>query len=299
MNIFTGKIDVGPHGGMLLWHEGVPFPKKGFPYPEALWAVNIIKRQTMMLVMSFARKELLAPIGIFCLLPYSMKLSYIQNLLDRYCWNSDYILSNVYLKERYMTPCAKELMKMMDLFLVKIGISSETAHKTAKIFAHLVEYDDAYRYRIEDIFSETSKQELLDRPIHTMRKLIGLIKAREKEVGDKFIAFGNMAVLALLLPRFRKAFRSAVKHSEFELLQLDEADRYHVLVRTGYDFFGRSIDDRMKEFEAHHTRSACCDAKIVMETTQDGTLVVGHQCTKCSRPCGIVQTFPKIVEYQA
>lgn len=255
MHIFTGKITVPPEGGMNLWFKGMPFPKKGFHFPQAAMSVNVVKKNTMMIIIGAANKNLfLAGLG-FVLTPWKRKISVLENFLFHYNRNANYMLDRVYLKDNFLTPCAQQIKKFLYQFLFDIGISPAVASDTSKIFAHLIEHDDAYRYRIEDIFSETTAAALRLNPSGEINRLLSIYAVRQhndKEMVEKFGSFGTLLTFALMSRRVKEAFNNAILAVEFKHLQLDEADHYHCLTRDDYDFFGKPIADRVTEYEAIH-----------------------------------------------
>lgn len=255
LHVFTGKVTVPPEGGMNLHFDGLLFPKKGFPFMQSSQANNIVKRQTMMFAHLFARKDMILPILGFAVLPYRMKLAIVSNFLENYCRNSDYIFEQFYLKDNFMTPCAQEIKRFLTSFLHKLGVSPDLSFRTARIMATMVEYDDAYRYRIEDLGSVTDADLLRMDPGRELARLISVSAKREKyiTVTHKFSAFaGTLSKLMRWSPRIRRAFTESVDPSRFKWLQLDEADRYHVLYRDDYEFMGRTYEDRAAEFTAMH-----------------------------------------------
>lgn len=255
MHIFTGKITIPPEGGMNLWFKGVPFPKKGFHFPQAAMSINIVKKNTMMIVIGAAQKNLLlAGIG-FALTSFKRKISVLETFLKHYNRNANYLLDRIYLKDQYMTPCSQQIKKFLECFLFGIGIDMEVAHNTGKIFAHLIEHDDAYRYRVEDIFSETSEVALRLDPANEINRLLTVYALRQhnsKEMIEKFGSFGTLLSFALMSNRIKEAFINAIMAVNFKHLQLDEADHYHCLTRDDYDFFGKPIAERVAEYEGIH-----------------------------------------------
>ena len=255
MHIFTGKITIPPEGGMNLWFKGQPFPKKGFHFPGAAIPVNIVKKNTMMIVIAAAQKNLLlAGIG-FALTPMRRKIAVLETFLVHYNRNANYLLDRVYLKPNFMTPCSQQIWKFLKTFLTELGVSAEVADNTGKVFAHLIEHDDAYRYRIEDIFSETTVAALRIAPANEINRLLSVYSIRQhndKEMVDKFGSFGTLLSFAIMSRRVKEAFDAAVLAVDFKYLQLDAADHYHCLTRPDYDFFGKTIDERLVEYEAIH-----------------------------------------------
>lgn len=255
VHIFTGKVTVPEEGGMNLHFEGMLHPKKGFPFMAAAMANNIVKRQTMLIVGTLVRMDLsIAGLG-FIVTPWKWKVRAVQAGLENWCRASDYIIEQFYLKDQFMTPCAKEVGRIARELLLGIGIDERVSAWSAKILAHVVEYDDSYRYRIEDLCSETSAEKMAKDPAGEIARILAISRKREKygTVSDKFAAFGlPLRFLMIWHPQVKRAFRSAIRPDTFKWVQMDEGDRYQTLLRTDYDFGGRSGDDRFREFSDMH-----------------------------------------------
>ncbi len=123
------------------------------------------------------------------------------------------------LKEQFQQPITKEIIKM---FPSKLG----------QIIAHTFEYDSSYRLRMQDLFSETSKEKLLNNPFSEIRKLIAINKRR-----DHIVAHGVMryTLLIIMFILFIPWFRRKLTKCHFPNLQLDSDDRYWLDLRTDYN----------------------------------------------------------------
>ena len=229
----------------------VLYPEKGFPTPEAVWACSL------------AKKFFIKQIGFlfkikFLLLFLPNKLKILSKWLGdynelAYAALIPYLLDDI----RHSAPC-RELRVFIREFLGEIGggeIGEEASDRFAKIFATIIEYDTAYRYRIEDILSETTSEKLKTAPRREIKHLLGIFAQREFRrplLVEKFKFVGLGLYFALLLPKVKKAFINALDKIDFTKLQLDEADRYHVLKLDGYEFLGRNIEDRVQEYVNLH-----------------------------------------------
>ena len=60
------RAEIVTDHGSRLFFKGMKFPIKGWPYMEAIFVCNIVKRQTMMIAFSLARKELPQDARIDC-----------------------------------------------------------------------------------------------------------------------------------------------------------------------------------------------------------------------------------------
>lgn len=294
------RTEYPPEGGIYVYYKGMPYPRKGFPFPEGIFANDMMKRISLTMIRSIGTKEMLLPILGMAVLPWKIKIRIVNNFLFQYLRISQWIHSACYLKEdRYSNPC-RSIRQLVRVFLVEAGIKADIADSAAKVFATIIEYDDAYRYRIEDIFSETSKTALYEQPIREIHRLVKIFIEREQyeNVQKTVNAINFMVTIALLHPRIRKAFKKAVSNltpDQFKWLQLDNADRYHVLLRGDYKFTGRTFEQRKKIFVDFHTHSKCCNGKV-REIVNKNSGLITQVCMTCLKDCEFYQDFPPEVE---
>ncbi len=208
------KIDFSD--GIKVFYQSIPHPKKGFPTPAATVAINRCKRVFM------------AALRVFPLRRPSILLGAYNHICYR---------EIPYMKSEYMTPVARELKYFIYVFLIRLKFSEEQSQQFAKIMSHIFEYDPPYRYRLQDLLSDTTKEKLTRKPIREILFLLKRFHRREKylEVKRKIKLFYPFIFL-LLIPKFRKAFQKAVKNSDFESFQFDEDDYFWVKERLDYDF---------------------------------------------------------------
>ncbi len=223
------KIDC-KQGGILIWYKGVKVPRKGFPYPEAVVSMNLCKRVLM---------EGLKSVSVWSLMkPSKLLASYLH-----VCYRE---IEPHILKDEYLTPFARELKKAVCVFLNEMGISADDSYRFAKVFSAILEYDDAYRFRVQDLLTESSKESLLKCPRKDFKRLLGIFREREtyKGLDRKFSLMTGILSLGLYLPKVRKAYNKALECVDFSQMQFDADDRYWMHYRSDYMFFGESYEIR-------------------------------------------------------
>lgn len=256
-NIFEA-VKYPDEGGIYTYYKGLPYPRKGFPFPEVIWMNDIAKKVTMTLIKSVGQKDLGLSLLAFAILPYFVKIRIIENVLDNYSRMQETILNSFFLKEERYSNVCRSLNKLIKVFLKEIGIKKDwICDLTAKVFITMIEYDDAYRYRVEDIFTSTSRTSLIQNPIKETRRLVKLFNQREtdRKPQQSIKAMGLILSLALLQPKVRRAFKTAMgglNIRDWRWLTLDNADRYHVLLRGDYNFLGRTYTERLELYKQFH-----------------------------------------------
>ncbi len=238
------KIDhIDYSNGVQVYVEGAEYPKKGFPTPEAIWSINLVKRTFIESIKLVSLPQFWST--LICILIFPKK-KFLNKLIKSFNRLSFGALKPYILKPQFTTPIAKELESMVSSFLVDIGVEPLEASQCAEVFSHCIEYDTAYRYRLQDILSETSKQALYSNPRKEIKRIVYILSEREltPSVAPKFKKLAYILNTLLLSPKIKRAFKNAVDNSYFSRLQYDDADRYWCMLREDYLFMGKTFKQR-------------------------------------------------------
>jgi len=178
------------------------------------------------------------------------KTKYIEKLIESYNSINFKGMEHLFLKYEHMTPVAYELYHAIDNFIVNMGIDETISNNFADIISHLIEYDNAYRWRIQDIMSETSIEKLLKDPAKEVDRLALIMSKRDSPgVYEKFKSVKYVISALLLLPKFKKAFRNTVEKINLSKLQYSEADKYWVSTMEDYQYMGKTNEERKQMYE--------------------------------------------------
>lgn len=248
------RMEYPESGGQLAWFKGVPHPAKGHPFPEAIYAVNFIKRMTRNSIIGLVQKDLWKEYLGFFLSSPKQRVRKIERFLTMYTDIANRVVSPYILEDKYLTECSGEILKFTKRFLEAIGVSSEIAQNFAEVFAAQIEYDNAYRLRIEDAMSETTKERIMADPRKELVRLGEIIMSREPNhgTGESFPKILGAISKILILPWYKRMFLDCVEESDFKNFQLDAADRYHVLLWADYNFLGKTLEERIKMYTEIH-----------------------------------------------
>lgn len=260
----TGKATRSKDGELLTEMDGFPHPRKGCAYKEALVANAKVKRRTLTAFAPFAHKAMLLPALGFLISPFKWKIAFFEQFLLNYLREVDSIYFECeripYYKKEFYNNCSKAVWDLIEVFLVEIGINQDIAWRFGRVFATQLEFEDAYRIRIEDPFAEFTKEEILKNPRQFVTKFIQIVKERDVDCNvetneeipgityKKFEAFGLLLKATLLYPKVRKAFIKAFEKVNFEWLKPDEIEIFWNLPRHDYKFQGRDFRQRFEEY---------------------------------------------------
>lgn len=248
------RMDYPEEGGQLAYFKGVPYPAKGHPFPEAVYAVNFVKRMSRNAILGFINKDLWKEYLGFLFSSKKNKINKLSRFVELYCDIANKVIAPYILEERYLTPCSYEILDFIRRFLRKIGVEGSLADNFAEVFSSQIEYDNAYRLRIEDAMSETSQESMMEDPIGELIKLGEVVTQRDPSIhnSERFRKILGTVAKLLWIPKYKRIFIECIKESTFENFQLDDADRYHVLLWADYNFLGLSLDDRIKQYTEIH-----------------------------------------------
>jgi hypothetical protein len=236
----TEKVEVNDNG-IFQWLKGAEYPQKGMPQAEAIFAVNVAKR-LFIHSLRFASE-------LWYILPIFITKRSLEGKIGAFNEISIKIISPYILIPQLLTSLARELGKFCTTFLLKIGISENTSIDFGKIIATMFEYDNAYRFRVQDLFTASSKEQIQSDPYKEICRLLDLAQQRDDAgVHKKFRYIKPILWIAFKVPRIRKSFIKTFDVIDFSKLQFDEIDNYWIGMRTDYDFYGLEPQERADRF---------------------------------------------------
>lgn len=246
------RVEYPPEGGVLVYHTSFPYPEKGMRDDYVMKSLQIVKRAFITQIRFFASKHLIPFYILFAFFPWKFKLWIIEKWIKEFLSFSMFIDMGVYhfvLEERYYTDFGRELIKFIKTFLRELGFSEGLTKEFALTVASMVDDDTAYRWRVQDLLSETTSENMINYPRKQIKRLMYFFAQRDPERAtliERFQSVANLLSMALWIPRIRRAYEKSMKQITFEKLQFDEIDRYHVRNRAGYDYFGLTVEERDK-----------------------------------------------------
>ena len=238
------------NNGIYLNVMGMEYPEKGVASAEDIFATNMVKRLTI--EVARLAKYFLPSIVIFALLPYKMKIGIANKFLRSYGDVCFKLISPHILQPQHLTPMAQELNNFIYTFFKEIGIEEQTNEKVTEILVNVINFDNAYRYRLQDLFDETTIEKLSN-PRKEFKRLLLINLDREvssREVGKnavvhtKFKLFYWALSTIMLHPKIKRAYLIAIKQVDLSRLQMDKADWFWTCVRDGYNYHGKTDKER-------------------------------------------------------
>lgn len=232
------KLDITDNG-VYVYITNAQFPYKNFIYcnPEGqqtLFSANMVKALFIETLKSF-------PIWVYLFIDK-------QKLLDSFNRIAFKIASPHILKDSQWSNFARGLHFLIFMFLLRIGFEEKSCDRFAEIFVWMIDCDNAYRLRLEDIFSASSRRQLMSDPIGEMKRLVDVYLDRDTNFHVKkvFVKLSKMIIYLLYIPKYKKAFVESLRDCDYMSLELDDADEYWVINREDYKFMGMTLVERAR-----------------------------------------------------
>lgn len=222
------KTEITEDGIVSFFHD-IPHPKKGFPTTQTTESINIVKKLTLLTFSGIPTKRRIKKYLDLC--------DYIlDNPFKRYIkkGKSDYHKIKTYNK------FSREFLKFLTALFTILKIDL----RLARIISEMVEKDDAYRYRLQDIFSESSKEVLIKEPAKEIKRLIKIYLDRENPDTASKVKKLLYASYLLYIPKYRRAFSNALSQIDYERFKLDNSDKFWCLPQFSYRFMGLNEQQR-------------------------------------------------------
>lgn len=258
--------------GLLVYYEGMHQPHHGLPFREASTAVDTVKRYAMSLL-PMAKSVATWQVKLALVsLSWTNKLAIFEGALQSFTEFADRtfdtvrfhdgLVGTIRMKTEYYSPCSRGVRKLVTEFLSHLGVHTVLAGRVGAICGIVIEHDDAYRYRLQDILSCTTVAQLWENPAAELTRLLTIYEQREqdRETRQKIGGLWRLLIQAFRIGTIRRAWLQALdtlfpfprSEESLAILKLDTADRYHVHLRTGYHYLGLTDDQRQAAWVQMH-----------------------------------------------
>lgn len=233
------KVGTDTKGNSLLIEiKDAMFPYKNFVDSTSLFSANMVKALFI---------ETIKIVSKWYFIP-SLLFVNKQEVIDAFNKIAFRIVSPKILKDRHWSKFATAFHFVIFAFLHRLGIEEKSADRFAEIFVFMIDMDNAYRLRIEDTFSATTREQLVKNPSKELKRLMKVISERDinPAVSKKVNKFVGLMSLSLLIPKIKKAFITTIQDCDYVNTSLDEGDIYWAIFRTDYNFLGLNYKQRQE-----------------------------------------------------
>lgn len=180
---YLDRVDLPDEGGVLTHMVGRDQPFRGFPYKDFVGQIEVIKKITKGTLSGFYHhfNFLLLPLafGVFRNMVYIVTYTFYR-LVERYRIKPMRYSKAIRELHRAFSFPQTQSLKMMRLRLM-----------LREIVCMILEFDNAYRFRAQDLLVEINKESLKKNPIKELNRILTIAEGREtgQQVRDTWKLF--------------------------------------------------------------------------------------------------------------
>lgn len=251
LNKIALSADFPAAGGTHVYHLGDKYPVKGWPFKEAVFATNTVKRALINLIRFAGSSPAKYFLGLFLLLPSFIQKKIMRRAMEEFADYTYIVFTNwnVLIKPNFMCDAGRELSRV-GIAMAGLDITSQ---RLVKALCMILEYDDAYRYRIQDLLGEMDVEDMKKDPAKEISRLIDIAIARDPHgvneqagTGFKFDAVRKVIPFIVRLPGVRETINTFFSYADVNKMKLDEIDFYRCLIWGDYEFGGIPFQKRVE-----------------------------------------------------
>lgn len=233
------KVDFPDEGGILSYLEGYEIPFLGFPFHEFVEVIDTMKKVGKGLLSGFYHFVWKNGKIKFIALPVSFWL--IKRLLRIlvYAFYRQVTREKFKIKPTRYCKAIRELHRAFSVDVDRERLKrKELRYMIRDLFCMVLEFDNAYRFRFQDLAVEIDKKALKKNYIKELQRIISIAEIREntQEIKDMWILV-KMLVRMLQFDKNLKSIVVDMLHAiNLEKIALNENDIQFCKPRTDYTF---------------------------------------------------------------
>ena len=229
------KVEMPPDGGILTYMGNMEHPYKGFPYFDMVDRLDLLKK--------IGRAAIS---GVYHSFKgwKRVKLLFLLPVIRQVVWIGIYtyyrFIERFKIKSLIYCPALRELHRTFSIRNPNESVKEEEARFMLRdLVCMVLEFDNAYRFRFQDLIVELDKKELREKPIKELNRLFQIGQKREKtqEIRDTWtlIRLGIRFYLRLDKKMLRM-IQNALLELDLKKCELDEGDKSYCKPRKDYTF---------------------------------------------------------------
>lgn len=243
------KTEYPETGGIFLYIKGLKHPLKGLPYKEVVEAIGLPKKIIIGFLAVLLRTPLKYFLWLWWLLPKRIRKKIFSESIKQFVNVTDWMLSRYYLDSKRFCKSVKAVYDGGTKFVEEN--LPQTDHDVWKkllfIGCMIMEYDNAYRYRIQDLVGELQLESLKKTPIRELKRVFKTAENRERTSGiDKKwrLFIRPLALMMFFNSNIKKNLVKFISSLNLDEIVLDHIDWYNVCPKNDYDYGGIGFPQR-------------------------------------------------------
>ena len=231
------KVEFPEEGGVLTYMENHPYPYRGFPYFEFVDKIDVMKKLSRNSLSGFyhsVKKRKLTLIFLFPLVFVARDLlttgvRTFHKLIERFrIKNQLYSKAVRGLYQAFDTPRENESLEILELRMM-----------LKDVICSVLEFDNAYRFRLQDIVLELNKEAIKKNTSKELLRLLNMMSEREKtqEIRDTWRLVKMGVKYYLRFDRqLSKMIRDILVNLDLEQIAMMLDDKHFAAQRYDYQF---------------------------------------------------------------
>ena len=233
-------VDFPKVGGIHSKMEGHPQPYRGFPYVEFVDAIDGVKKLTKYF---FQRLHYIVRNISLDKKDEAEKVWWLHEKLISALFYSIYrvIERHKIIPERYSQPVReihRILTEMADMAQVERGENGILMFRD--VFCMYLEFDNAYRFRFQDLMEDLDKEQGTTDPGREIKRLyeLNIERELEPELKEKQTQYRDFLSFLFSLSGYKELASEFFKRLNIDEIKLSKEDKYWCAPRREYHFGG-------------------------------------------------------------
>ena len=170
------KVELPSEGGVLTYMDKFEFPYKGFPYQDFVEKLDAIKKIIKGTLSGFYHS--FKGLNVFKVIPIILST---RNLLYVGTYTFQRLIERQRIKPFRYSTAIRELHRAFSYPRGGKPEMMELKLMIRDVLCMMLEFDNAYRFRAQDLLPEIDKDKLKKNPIKELNRLADIAIGREKE----------------------------------------------------------------------------------------------------------------------
>ena len=240
----TYEIRLPKEGGIFTYYKQdgkiYPYPAKGYPFGETVDRIDLVKKNLLGLVSGLTKMGRYRKMRmvVFALFFRKEIVSVIQSLLRSF---DKQLLLHYLLPERYCQ-CVREVRRVKDLMRNRYAKTDQRRRMikdSLQTISMVLEFDDAYRYRFQDVMGDFDRKLFKKNPISELIRIMALGESREikdSRVSKTWKTAGLLLRAIRFYPPLKREIVFFFENLNIEEVKLSVEDSYHAIKKIDYNF---------------------------------------------------------------
>src|SRR3990167_2674825 len=232
------KVEFPKEGGILTYITNHEYPYRGFPFFEFVEKIDTFKKLSRGILSGLYHS--LKKGSKFKLLLALPLIFVVRDFISSGIYAYHKLIERFRIKSNLYSNVVRELYRAFNLPRVKEDFETLELRLALKdVLCMILEFDNAYRYRFQDIIVELNKELLKKKPIKELNRLLDLMSSRENDqkVKDTWSLFKLVVKFYLRFDRkLTKMLVDVLSNLNLEEVKHTPEDKHFSCQRKDYIF---------------------------------------------------------------